>query len=276
MKAGAGVKLNYDFSDLKYKHRPVVPLCALKAAYTAGLIAGVTLMLQCLRHHTSILLRGRLSCQALHIVAWSRSECGAVGQMWSEKENLFISWAVECDITTHWHIMLPQTKCKMINCQKTTGHLPSVCGLMSLLVLSMAQNKIWSGSGPRLLSEPRTRIDLSSCFIRFWQRLYLDCNLTMFTQLMSYKLIQPVSDWPVLIDFVVAGWLGFLHKDSDLSWWGQELANHRQAFTESGCRKLTAAVTEKHMKERDNVNHCDMMRGRRWMSDTEIQTFIPE
>lgn len=68
MKAGAGVKLNYDFGDLKYKHGPVVPPCSLKVVYVAGLIAGVTPTPQRLRHYTAILLRGRLKCQTPHIV----------------------------------------------------------------------------------------------------------------------------------------------------------------------------------------------------------------
>lgn len=33
MKAAAGVKLNYDFSDLKYKHGPVEPLRSLKVVW---------------------------------------------------------------------------------------------------------------------------------------------------------------------------------------------------------------------------------------------------
>lgn len=63
MKAGAGVKLNYDFSDLKYKHRPVVLLFALKVVYTAGLIAGVTLMPQLLAspHQHFIMRQVKLS-----------------------------------------------------------------------------------------------------------------------------------------------------------------------------------------------------------------------
>lgn len=64
METAAGVKLNYDFSDLKYKHGPVVPRRSLKV--------GVTLMPQHLHHYTSILLWGRWSCQMAGIVLWSR------------------------------------------------------------------------------------------------------------------------------------------------------------------------------------------------------------
>lgn len=52
------MKLNYDFSDLKYKHGPVVPLRSLKGVDVAGLIAGVTWKPHRLRHRTIVLLCG--------------------------------------------------------------------------------------------------------------------------------------------------------------------------------------------------------------------------
>lgn len=92
---GAGVKLNHDFSDSKYKHGPVVLLCSLRIDYKeAGLIAGVTRSPRCLRqlHNYLIMWHFKLSNSTM----WTgRHNCDAVVQSLAAV-SLTLTWLRAC------------------------------------------------------------------------------------------------------------------------------------------------------------------------------------